>query len=104
MANNNGNNRPLVESAEPALDQLKYEVAQEIGWNPSSLGDLQQKIDQTKFEVAASIGVPLQQGYNGELTSRQAGAVGGRLGGRLGGQMVKRMIAQAEQTLADRQS
>lgn len=102
MANNNGSNRPLVESAATALNQLKYEIAQEIGWNPSSIGDLQQKIDQSKYEIAASIGVPLQQGYNGELTSRQAGAVGGRLGGRLGGQMVKRMIAQAEQTLSGR--
>lgn len=99
MANKNGSNRPLIESAESALNQLKYEIAQEVGWNPTSLGDLQQRIAQSKFEVAASIGVPLQQGYNGELTSRQAGAVGGRLGGRLGGQMVKRMIAQAEQTL-----
>lgn len=97
--NNNANNRLLVERAAEALNRLKYEVAQEIGWNPTNLQDLQQKIDQSKYEIAAEIGVPLTQGYNGHLTSRQAGQVGGRLGGRLGGQMVKRMIAQAEQTL-----
>lgn len=97
---NNNNNRVLVPGAQQALDQLKYEVAQEIGWNPASPSDLQQKIDASKYEIAAEIGVPLKQGYNGDLTSRETGKVGGRLGGRLGGQMVKRMIAQAEAALA----
>jgi len=102
MGNQNNNNQILVSGAEGALDQLKYEVASDIGWNPTSQQDLQQKIDRAKYEVAAEIGVPLQHGYNGDLTSRQTGSVGGRLGGRLGGQMVKRMIAQAEQLLANR--
>lgn len=101
--NNNNNNQVLVEGAARALDRLKYEVAQEIGWNPASLQDLQQKIDSSKYEIAAEIGVPLTHGYNGHITSRQAGAVGGRLGGRLGGQMVKRMIAHAEQALSGQQ-
>lgn len=99
-ANNNNNNRPLVPGAAQALQQLKYEVASEIGWNPANL---QQQFNQTKYEIASEIGVPLTQGYNGNLTSRQAGAVGGRLGGRLGGQMVKRMIAAAEQALSGQQ-
>lgn len=99
MANNNSNDA-LITGTEDVLNRLKYEVAHEIGWDPANLQDLQQKIERSKFEVAAEIGVPLTPGYNGELTSRQAGAVGGRLGGRLGGQMVKRLIAQAEQTLA----
>jgi small acid-soluble spore protein D (minor alpha/beta-type SASP) len=101
MADNN--NGLLVPAAAGALDQLKFEVAQDIGWKPANLQDLQQKIDQAKYEVASAINVPLEHGYNGDLTSRQAGAVGGRLGGRLGGQMVKRMIAQAEQTLTNQQ-
>lgn len=100
MANNNNNNQVLVPGAAQALDQLKFEVAQDIGWNPANLQDLQQKIDRSKFEIASEINVPLKPGYNGDLTSRQAGAVGGRLGGRIGGQMVKRMIAQAEQALS----
>lgn len=102
MSGNNSNNQNLIAGAARALDQLKYEVAQEVGWNPSSLQDLQQKIDQTKYEIAAEIGVPLTHGYNGHLTSRQAGAVGGRLGGKLGGHMVRRMISQAEQLLSGR--
>lgn len=101
MANNNNNNQPVVSGAESALNRLKYEVAQEIGWNPANLQDLQQKITSSKYEIASEIGVPLKQGYNGDLTSRQAGAIGGRLGGRIGGQMVRKMIALAEQTLAE---
>jgi small acid-soluble spore protein D (minor alpha/beta-type SASP) len=100
MAGNN--NDRLVPQAADALNRLKFEVAQEVGWNASSPQDLQQQIDRSKFEVAREIGVALKPGYNGDITSRDAGAVGGRLGGRLGGQMVKRMIAQAEQLLSGR--
>ncbi len=49
-------------------------------------------LDRFKYEVASQAGVPLQQGYNGNLTARQAG--------KIGGQMVKRMIAVAEQSLS----
>ena len=49
-------------------------------------------LDRFKYEVANQAGVPLQQGYNGNLTTRQAG--------KIGGQMVKRMIAVAEQSLS----
>ena len=41
-----------------------------------------------KEEVASEIGVPLKEGYNGELTSRQAGSIGG--------EMVKKMIKAYE--------
>jgi len=34
-------------------------------------------LDQFKYEVASEIGVPLKQGYNGDLTSAQNGSVGG---------------------------
>ena len=45
-------------------------------------------LNNMKFEVANSLGVNLKQGYNGDLTSREAGSVGG--------EMVKRMIQQYE--------
>ncbi|MBR5491442.1 MAG: alpha/beta-type small acid-soluble spore protein [Oscillospiraceae bacterium] len=41
-------------------------------------------MDRFKMEAASEVGVNLKQGYNGDLTSRQAGSVGG--------QMVKKMI------------
>jgi hypothetical protein len=44
------------------------------------------------MEIANEIGVPLKQGYNGDLTSKQNGSVGG--------EMVKRMIRQQEQQMS----
>lgn len=49
-------------------------------------------MDKFKFEVASEIGVPLTQGYNGDLTARQNGSVGGM--------MVKKMIAEQEKKMA----
>ena len=68
MANNN--NRKLVPEARAALDKFKFEVANEIGVN-------------------------LKQGYNGDLTSKQAGSIGGN--------MVRKMIQQVEQGMAGKQ-
>ena len=36
-------------------------------------------LDKFKMEAAAEVGVNLKEGYNGELTSRQAGSVGGQM-------------------------
>lgn len=48
-------------------------------------------LEGMKQEVASELGVPLKQGYNGDLTAKQAGSVGG--------EMVKRMIQAQEQQL-----
>lgn len=48
-------------------------------------------MEQFKMEAASEVGVNLKQGYNGDLTSKQAGSVGG--------QMVKKMIADYESRL-----
>lgn len=48
-------------------------------------------LDRFKMEAASEVGVNLKQGYNGELTSRQAGSVGG--------QMVKKMIESYENSM-----
>ena len=45
-------------------------------------------MDKFKMEAANEVGVNLKQGYNGDLTSRQAGSIGG--------QMVKKMIEEYE--------
>lgn len=67
MAQGGGNqNRILVPQARAAMDQFKMEAAREVGVN-------------------------LKQGYNGDLTTRQAGSIGG--------QMVKKMIYSYEQQL-----
>ena len=50
-------------------------------------------LNKFKMEAANEVGVNLKQGYNGDLTSRQAGSVGG--------QMVKKMIESYEQNMAN---
>ena len=62
--------RPEVPQARDALNNMKYEIARELGIN-------------------------LKQGYNGDLTSRENGYVGGY--------MVKRLIQQAEQQMTGQQ-
>ena len=53
--------------------------------------EAKQSLESFKSEVANSLNVNLKQGYNGDLTSREAGSVGG--------EMVKRMIAYAENNM-----
>jgi hypothetical protein len=48
-------------------------------------------LDKFKMEAAREVGVTLKEGYNGDLTSREAGSVGG--------QMVKRMVESYERNL-----
>ena len=66
MANSNNSNKKLVPEAMDALDKFKYEVASEVGVN-------------------------LKDGYNGDLSSRDAG--------RIGGNMVRKLIQQAESNM-----
>lgn len=54
--------------------------------------------DDVKYEVARSLGVPLQEGDNGSLSTEDAG----RVGGAIGGSMVREMIRLAQQKLADK--
>ena len=69
--NNSSSNTPEVPQAKAALDRFKYEVASEIG-------------------------VPLKQGYYGDLTSYQIVSVGG--------EMVRRMIKRQEEQMAGNQN
>ena len=56
--------------------------------NKSLVPAAKEALNKFKMEAAAEVGVNLKQGYNGDLTSRQAGSVGG--------QMVKKMIKAYE--------
>ena len=66
MSNSNNSNKLVVPNAREAMNKFKMEAANEVG-------------------------VTLKQGYNGDLTSKQAGSVGG--------QMVKKMIQAYESNL-----
>ncbi|MDU4892291.1 MAG: alpha/beta-type small acid-soluble spore protein [Clostridium sp.] len=66
MTNNYSSNKPVVPEAKAGLNKFKMEAANEVGVN-------------------------LKDGYNGDLTSREAGSVGG--------QMVKKMVEAYEKNL-----
>ncbi len=53
--------------------------------------EAKEAMERFKMEAASEVGVNLKQGYNGDLTSKQAGSVGG--------QMVKKMIESYENSM-----
>ena len=53
--------------------------------------EAREAMNKFKMEAASEVGVSLKQGYNGDLTSKQAGSIGG--------QMVKKMIKSYEDSL-----
>jgi hypothetical protein len=63
--------------------------------NRAEIPEAQEALDRFKYEVANELGVPLKKGYNGDLTSKQNGSVGGY--------MVKKMIQDAEKRMSGQQ-
>ena len=59
--------------------------------NRAAVPEAKSALDRFKYEVAGEIGVPLKDGYNGDLTSAQAGSIGG--------EMVKKMIMKQEEQM-----
>ena len=62
--------------------------------NKHVVPDAKEALNRFKMEAASEIGVNLKNGYNGDLTSKQAGSVGG--------QMVKKMIESYENSIKTR--
>ena len=60
--------------------------------NKTNVSEAKEAMDRFKMEVANELGVPLSNGYNGNLTSAQNGSVGGY--------MVKKMIENQERQMA----
>ncbi len=60
--------------------------------NQTVVPNAKSALDKMKFEIANQVGVNLKQGYNGDLSSRDAG--------RIGGNMVRNMIRMAEEQMA----
>ena len=59
--------------------------------NQINIPQARDAMDKFKMQAASEVGVNLKEGYNGDLTSREAGSIGG--------QMVKKMIESYEQGL-----
>lgn len=60
--------------------------------NRMAVPQAKEAMNRFKQEVASELGVPLKEGYNGELTSKQAGSIGG--------EMVKKMIMKQEEQMS----
>lgn len=59
--------------------------------NKQLVPEAREALNRFKMEAANEVGVTLKEGYNGDLTSRQAGSIGG--------QMVKKMVEAYENNL-----
>lgn len=56
--------------------------------------EAQDSLDKFKYEVAAEVGVDLKNGYNGNMSARDAG--------KIGGNMVRKLIEQAENSMLNK--
>ena len=56
--------------------------------NTKVVPEAREALNKFKYEVASEVGVNLKEGYNGDISARDAG--------RIGGQMVRKLIQQAE--------
>ena len=59
--------------------------------NRVEVPEAKEALDRFKTEVASELGISLKEGYNGDLTSREAGSIGG--------EMVRRMIKKQEEQM-----
>ena len=86
----------MVNVAERTLNEVDVVLWLDFGFkegnkmskNKIQVPEAKQAMEQFKMEAANEVGVNLKQGYNGDLTAKQAGSIGG--------QMVKKMIADYE--------
>ena len=62
--------------------------------NRTLVPEAQESLDKFKYEVASEVGVNLKNGYNGDISSRDAG--------KIGGNMVKKLIQRAENSMIGR--
>jgi small acid-soluble spore protein D (minor alpha/beta-type SASP) len=84
----------VVPEAEQGVTEFKAKVMRREGYSVDP-----DRPDDVKYEVADELGVPLSPGYNGDLSSEQAGQVGGKIGGT----MVREMIRLAQEKLSKRE-
>ncbi len=80
-----------VPGVEQQMQDFKADVMKNEGYTVDP-----NRPDDVKYEVAKELNVPLQPGYNGELSTESVGHVGGKIGGA----MVKEMIRRAQEQLS----
>jgi hypothetical protein len=88
------NRKYAVPGVNKGMQSFKAEVMRREGYNVDS-----ERPDDVKYEVAKELGVPMEHGYNGHLSTESVG----QIGGKIGGSMVREMIRLAQQQLVDRE-
>ena len=74
------------------LDNIDLKLIGEITMsNKNVVPEAKEALNKFKMQAASEVGVNLKQGYNGDLTSKQAGSIGG--------QMVKKMVESYENSI-----
>ena len=86
-----GNDKLRVEKLKAQFEKRRCKTMSNNSGNHLVIPAAREAMDKFKMEAASEVGVNLKNGYNGELTARQAGSVGG--------QMVKKMIEAYENGL-----
>ncbi len=96
MMNVDNNIRQIIIICQITLPHL-HEEREDVmstnnsGTNTTEVPQAKEALNRFKMEVASELGVPLKEGYNGDLTSKQAGSVGG--------EMVRQMIKRQEEMM-----
>ncbi|MEK4493860.1 alpha/beta-type small acid-soluble spore protein [Paenibacillus sp. FSL L8-0493] len=88
------NGKYAVPGASRGMQIFKAEVMRREGYDVDP-----ERPDDVKYEVAKELGVPLEHGQNGHLSTESVG----QIGGKIGGSMVREMIRLAQQQLVDQE-
>ncbi len=91
--NNNANQTPMQQQQQNQFQQGGAGTSSNSNQNRVVVPEARQALDNMKYEIAGELGINLKKGYNGDLPSRQAGYIGGY--------MVKRLIENAEKSMAN---
>lgn len=83
----------VVPGVEQEMQTFKADVMKREGYTVNP-----QRPNDVKYEVAKELGVPLHPSDNGDLTTEEAG----KIGGKIGGTMIREMIRLAQQQIADK--
>jgi hypothetical protein len=90
------NKTTFIQYKKPARPEKKlwrcFTMASSSRTNRVEVPEAKEALNRFKQEVASEIGVPLKEGYNGDLTSAQAGSIGG--------EMVRKMIRSQEEKMS----
>ena len=87
--NQNGQNQSQGQTQIPATQSSNSSNQQ-----GAMVPEARQALDNMKYEIAGELGINLKQGYNGDLPSRQAGSIGGYMVKRLIEQAERQMAGR----------